>query len=193
MPSLAVGLLLMPLVSTQARTITDKSDFGNEMTECLSSNLQQKKVVKKTASKKTAVKRVVPRKTPVKNSAKGKLDGQITVNGVQIDVTATGSMLMIIYNDENMSPNSVNFEGKIEDIRCYNNSVYIKSNVTDEYEQRFTFFNVYKYDLVTNKSELLLESCNDVKFDDTKHVIHTATIASMGLNGATYDKQDIKM
>lgn len=102
-------------------------------------------------------------------------------------------MIMVYENDESKSPSSKNFEGKIEDIRCHNHYVYIISNVTEPDEQRFTFYNVYKYDLLTENSVTLIEYANDVKFDDTKHVIHTSTIASMGLNGATYDKKDFNM
>lgn len=102
-------------------------------------------------------------------------------------------MIIVYENDESKSPSSTNFEGKIEDIRCHNHYVYIISNVTEPDERRFTFYNVYKYDLLTGKSAILLEYANDVKFDDTKHVIHTSTIASMGLNGATYDKKDFNM
>lgn len=152
-----------------------------------------KKGVKKQVTKKSIGKKQATRKIATKQVTNKKLDGEINVNGRIFTVNAFDNMIMVYENDESKSPSSKNFEGKIEDIRCHNHYVYIISNVTEPDEQRFTFYNVYKYDLLTENSVALIEYANDVKFDDTKHVIHTSTITSMGLNGATYDKKDFNM
>ena len=169
------------------------SESTTKLTKESTANAQQKKGVKKQVTKKSIGKKQATRKIATKQVTNKKLDGEINVNGRIFTVNAFDNMIMVYENDESKSPSSKNFEGKIEDIRCHNHYVYIISNVTEPDERRFTFYNVYKYDLLTGKSAILLEYANDVKFDDTKHVIHTSTIASMGLNGATYDKKDFNM
>lgn len=192
--TLALSSLFMPQVVSQANAAKAiASEATTETTEISSAIPQQKKVVKKQVAKKTVGKKQVTKKPTVKKVSNKKLDGEINVNGRGFNVTAFDNMIMVYENDESKSPSSTNFEGKIENIRCYNHYVYVVSNVTEPDERRFTFYNVYKYDLLTGKSVTLLEYANDVKFDDAKHVIHTSTIASMGLNGATYDKKDFNM
>lgn len=169
------------------------SESTTKLTKESTANAQQKKGVKKQVTKKSIGKKQATRKIATKQVTNKKLDGEINVNGRIFTVNAFDNMIMVYENDESKSPSSKNFEGKIEDIRCHNHYVYIISNVTEPDEQRFTFYNVYKYDLLTENSVALIEYANDVKFDDTKHVIHTSTITSMGLNGATYDKKDFNM
>lgn len=169
------------------------SESTTKLTKESTANAQQKKRVKKQVTKKSIGKKQATRKIATKQVTNKKLDGEINVNGRIFTVNAFDNMIMVYENDESKSPSSKNFEGKIEDIRCHNHYVYIISNVTEPDEQRFTFYNVYKYDLLTENSVTLIEYANDVKFDDTKHVIHTSTITSMGLNGATYDKKDFNM
>ena len=192
--SLALSLMFMPQVTSLA--IAEEiytSESTTKLTKESTANAQQKKGVKKQVTKKSIGKKQATRKIATKQVTNKKLDGEINVNGRIFTVNAFDNMIMVYENDESKSPSSKNFEGKIEDIRCHNHYVYIISNVTEPDERRFTFYNVYKYDLLTGKSAILLEYANDVKFDDTKHVIHTSTITSMGLNGATYDKKDFNM
>lgn len=122
-----------------------------------------------------------------------KHEGKINVNGRVFNVAAVDNAILIFDGDENKSPLSKNFEGNIEEIRCYGHYVYVVSNITEPEERRFTFYNVYKYDLLTEKSVTLIEYANDVKFDDVKHIIRTSTITSFDLNGATYDNKDFNM
>lgn len=192
--SLALSLMFMPQVTSLA--IAEEiytSESTTKLTKESTANAQQKKGVKKQVTKKPIGKKRATRKIATKQVTNKKLDGEINVNGRIFTVNAFDNMIMVYENDESKSPSSKNFEGKIEDIRCHNHYVYIISNVTEPDEQRFTFYNVYKYDLLTENSVTLIEYANDVKFDDTKHVIHTSTITSMGLNGATYDKKDFNM
>lgn len=190
--SLALSLMFMPQVTSLA--IAEEiytSESTTKLTKESTANAQQKKGVKKQVTKKSIGKKQATRKIATKQVTNKKLDGEINVNGRIFTVNAFDNMIMVYENDESKSPSSKNFEGKIEDIRCHNH--YVFSNVTEPDEQRFTFYNVYKYDLLTENSVTLIEYANDVKFDDTKHVIHTSTITSMGLNGATYDKKDFNM
>ena len=188
--TLALSLLFMPQGVSQTNAA---KGYATETSEICSAIPQQKKVVKKQVGKKTVGKKQSAKKPTAKKMSNKKLDGEINVNGRVFTITAFDNMIIVFENDESKSPSSTNFEGKIEDIRCHNHYVYIISNVTEPDEQRFTFYNVYKYDLLTENSVALIEYANDVKFDDTKHVIHTSTITSMGLNGATYDKKDFNM
>lgn len=191
--SLALSLMFMPQVTSLA--IAEEiytSESTTKLTKESTANAQQKRG-KETGYKEVYWKKQATRKIATKQVTNKKLDGEINVNGRIFTVNAFDNMIMVYENDESKSPSSKNFEGKIEDIRCHNHYVYIISNVTEPDEQRFTFYNVYKYDLLTENSVTLIEYANDVKFDDTKHVIHTSTIASMGLNGATYDKKDFNM
>ena len=186
--SLALSLMFMPQVTSLA--IAEEiytSESTTKLTKESTANAQQKKGVKKQVTKKSIGKKQATRKIATKQVTNKNVNGRI------FTVNAFDNMIMVYENDESKSPSSKNFEGKIEDIRCHNHYVYIISNVTEPDEQRFTFYNVYKYDLLTENSVTLIEYANDVKFDDTKHVIHTSTIASMGLNGATYDKKDFNM
>ncbi|WP_287797662.1 hypothetical protein [Segatella copri] len=192
--SLALSLIFMPQVTSLA--IAEEiytSESTTKLTKESTANAQQKKGVKKQVTKKSIGKKQATRKIATRQVTNKKLDGEINVNGRVFTVNAFDNMIMVYENDESKSPSSKNFEGKIEDIRCQNHYVYIISNVTEPDEQRFTFYNVYKYDLLTENSVALIEYANDVKFDDTKQVIHTSTITSMGLNGATYDKKDFNM
>ena len=192
--SLALSLMFMPQVTSLA--IAEEiytSESTTKLTKESTANAQQKKGVKKQVTKKSIGKKQATRKIATKQVTNKKLDGEINVNGRIFTVNAFDNTIMVYENDESKRKKKKNFEGKIEDIRCHNHYVYIISNVTEPDEQRFTFYNVYKYDLLTENSVTLIEYANDVKFDDTKHVIHTSTIASMGLNGATYDKKDFNM
>lgn len=187
--SLALSLMFMPQVTSLAIA----EEIYNKIDKRKYCQRTTKKGVKKQVTKKSIGKKQATRKIATKQVTNKKLDGEINVNGRIFTVNAFDNMIMVYENDESKSPSSKNFEGKIEDIRCHNHYVYIISNVTEPDEQRFTFYNVYKYDLLTENSVALIEYANDVKFDDTKHVIHTSTITSMGLNGATYDKKDFNM
>lgn len=192
--TLALSLLFVPQFVSQTNAAEGyTSESMTETAEYSFAIPQQKKVVKKQVGKKTVGKKQSARKPVTKKVSNKKLDGEINVNGRVFSITATDNMIMVFENDESKSPSSKNFDGKIEDIRCHNHYVYVVANVTDPEERRFKFYNVYKYDLLTEKSETLIEYTNDVTFDDTKHIIHTSTISGMGLNGATYDKQDFNM